>query len=105
MHFLFKRFTPLTNVVDPESVAIGKALCAYKFQHRPLLNEHILIAPPQASRLRGGSIDAEVPNDDLGSFFREQNPNFLSGDELVCVARVTDANYTKQFARVMRGIT
>ena len=36
MHFLFKRFTPLTNVVDPESVAIGKALCAYKFQHRPL---------------------------------------------------------------------
>ena len=53
-------------------------------------------------KLKNGSPDLEVPENELGAFFKKSNPNFSHGDELVCLARLSYDNFTERFKRCFR---
>lgn len=51
-----------------------------------------------------GDLDLPRPSDPVDRFFREINPGFVSGDELVCLTCVDRANLTPAGMRILRQI-
>jgi hypothetical protein len=100
-NFLFENFTPSPSFFDPEFISIGKAFVARKYPERILEREEVLVALNDSQRLKAGSADVSVPGTDLGRYFIDHNPDYLRGDELVCVAKVSHDNFTPQFKRVL----
>lgn len=100
--FTFNEFTPRPDFYDPEHVAVTRAFARYKYPNRPLVRDEVLVAPSDAQRLKNSSDDVIVPKSAYGVYFSTHNPNFLRGDELVCVARVTPSNFSRRFQRVLK---
>ncbi len=103
MEFMFHSFTPYPrkNITHEERSIIasfGRSKYPSRFDQEKL----VLHGLEGDQKLRGGSQDLEVPNTELGSFFKERNPNFANGDELICLARLSYDNFTERFKRCFR---
>ena len=99
--FFFKEFSPRydkpTSACDKAVMdAFGKK--KYPQHYNPATG--VITFSPQ--RLRPGSIDAiPLKVDAYTQFFLRSNPGYLSGNELVCVARVLPANFTNGLKRLI----
>jgi hypothetical protein len=101
MPFFFKEFSPRYD--QPTSAcdkAVMDALGQKKYPHHYHSATGVITFSPQ--RLRPGSIDAiPVKVDAHTQFFLRSNPGYLSGNELVCVARVSPDNFTNGLKRLI----
>jgi len=103
--FFFQEFSPSYTRSTPECDemvmrAFGRA--KYWGSYRPERN--IIHFDGEAARLKPESIDA-LPNklDAHTHFYLQANPGYLCGDELVCVARITPANFAAPLRRLLNG--
>lgn len=101
MPFFFKEFSPRydkpTSACDK---AVMDAFCKKKYPHHYNPDTGVITFSPQ--RLRPSSIDAiPVKVDAHTHFFLRSNPGYLSGNELVCVARVSPDNFTNGLKRLI----
>jgi hypothetical protein len=101
MPFFFHKYAPRydqpTSVLDQ---AVMDAFGEKKYPHHYSPSTGVVTFSPQ--RLRPESIDA-VPQklDAHTRFFLEKNPGYLEGHELVCVARISPANFTNGLKRLL----
>ncbi len=103
MEFMFHSFTPHPSreVSDLERgiiVAFGRERYPSRFNQKTL----VIHGLQGDQKLKNGSPDLEVPLTELGTFFKEKNPDFAQGNELVCLARLSYDNFTSRFKRCFR---
>jgi hypothetical protein len=103
--FFFQEFSPSYTHSTPECEkgimhAFGRA--KYSRYYQP--EHNIIHFDGEAARLKPESIDA-LPNklDAHTRFYLQANPGYLCGDELVCVARITPANFAPPLRRLLGG--
>ena len=103
MEFMFHSFTPYPG--KNISIAERSVINAFGNSRYPdRFNEEIVILRGLHGdqKLREDSPDLEVASTELGKFFKQCNPNFANGDELICVARLSYDNFTKGFKRCFK---
>ena len=98
----FKEFYPsYASPTPPYEQGLKDHLASEKFGTYYLKDEGIVRVCPQADRLKESL--AQLPeNKRLKQhviFFTEQNPGYLDGDELVCLARISQPNFTRTALR------
>jgi hypothetical protein len=103
MEFMFHSFTPhpsreMSTMERSIIAAFGKKRYPLRFNEAT----GVLSNLDGDQKLKGGSPDLDVPDTKLGCFFKEKNPNFAGGDELICLARLSYDNFTTRFKRCFR---
>jgi hypothetical protein len=100
--FFFREFFPRH---DAETPPFERALIdAFAESRYPERYDRgvIRFAGEPAPRVRPDGVDADPPKGDPHTdFFLRVNSRYLEGDELVCVARIHPANYTRQLRRLL----
>ena len=104
--FFFNAFYPRVEVETPLKIKnIMKSFCQKKYGDRYDEKRGLIVAEGNPQRLRSENLyDSAYPkraSSDIDFFF-EQNPNYLDGTELVCLASIDEANITKRFKRLSR---
>jgi hypothetical protein len=102
--FLFRQFSPRSG--EPTQILHRQVMNAfgarrYPGEYRP--ETGLIVFEGEAQRIKPGSSEAISPlrSDEHAQFFRRQNPSYLRGDELVCVARVEPRNFTEAFEKLL----
>lgn len=103
MDFMFHSFSPYPSkeisILEREiAVNFGKSKYPSRLQEESL----ILHGLNGDQKLKDDSPDLEVPTTELGLFFKQKNPNFSNGDELICLASLSYENFTERFKRCFR---
>lgn len=103
MEFMFHSFSPcpsknISTLEREIAVTFGKNRYPSRLKEENL----ILQGLHGDQKLKDGSPDLEVPTTELGLFFKQKNPNFAQGDELICLARLSYDNFTERFKRCFR---
>ena len=101
MPFYFMEFFPRYDQPTPAyDQAVMDAFGKKKYPHHYNPATGVITFSPQ--RVRSESIDAiPVKVDRHTEFFLRSNPGYLDGNELVCVARVSPANFTHAARRLL----
>ena len=104
--FFFRDFYPNpqgTTASLEKEVADAFGMAKYPANYLPDLS--LIRFSQEGQRLRPGSIDVSPhQGDPFISFFLQANPDYLRGDELVCVASIEPGNFTSQLNRLMGSI-
>ncbi len=100
--FYFKHFVPHhgTSITSYEQ-SVMDAFGYKKYPHNYNASTGLLMFDGDVQRLKPESIDA-LPmsrNDFHGQFFISKNPEYLRGNELVCIAQVAYDNFTNAITR------
>ena len=104
LRLFFRSFFPCATAPVPASERRVRdafaATCSGSYDPARGVQRH----GPGAPRLRPQGIDAAAPadGDADAAFFLSVNPGWLSGDELVCIARVERENFTATLRRLAR---
>ncbi len=103
MEFMFHSFTPYPSkqMSDLERGIIttfGRERYPSRFNEKTL----VIHGMQGDQKLKDGSPDLEVPPTELGAFFKKMNPDFAQGDELMCLACLSNNNFTERFKRCFR---
>lgn len=91
----FREFYPnYQNQTPSELKQVVDAFCAFKFPAYYDSERGLLTSPCERQRLRLETCDCTLPdrNDPHIQFFGECNPNYLQGDEIVCIASIAKNN-------------
>ncbi len=104
--FFFNKYYPRANrEIPPQIREVRDAFCRAKYGDSYDAQKGLIIAKGDPQRLRSENLtDASYPereSEDIAFFF-EQNPNYLEGTELVCIASIDEENITKRFKRLSR---
>jgi len=101
MPFFFREFFPRYDQPTPAyDQAVMDTFGKKKYPHHYNPATGVITFSPQ--RVRSESIDAiPVKVDAHTRFFLRSNPGYLDGNELVCVARVSPANFTHIARRLL----
>ncbi len=104
--FFFNEYYPRANrEMPPETREVRDAFCLAKYGESYDAQRGLIIAKGDPQRLRSENLtDASYPereSEDIAFFF-EQNPDYLEGTELVCIASIDEENITKRFKRLSR---
>lgn len=103
MEFMFHSFAPCpTREILTEEKEIVSAFAKMRYPSRFDEEGLVLRSYSGDQRLSEGSPDLVVPDSMLGNFFVDKNPNFAQGDELICIANISHANFTRAFQRCFR---
>jgi len=81
------------------------SFCQKKYGKKYDTQKGLIVATGDPQRIRSENLyDASYPNRENNDidFFFGQNPNYLKGTELVCIASIDEANITKRFKRLSR---
>jgi hypothetical protein len=103
--FFFTYFSPAYDHPTPaRHQAIRDAFGAKKYPQEYDPSSGLIHYRGEPQRLRPGVADAttERLSDPHIRFFVEANPNHMAGDDLVCVAEVAEANFTRGFRRLLQ---
>jgi len=104
--FFFNHFYPRAEVETPTEIKkIMDIFCQKKYGEKYDSKKGLIVPTGDPQRIRTENLDdASYPNRENGDidFFFEQNPNYLNGTELVCIASIDEANITKRFKRLSR---
>ncbi len=98
----FKEFYPHYASETPEyEQALRHHLAAKKFGQFYLKEQGIVRIIPKADRLKKehAYIAENKRSKPHAKFFAEQNPGYVEGDELVCLARISPSNFTPSARR------
>ncbi len=101
----FKRFYPNYASATPEyEHALISHLASEKFGRFYLEDQGIVRIIPKANRLKENLayIPANKYNKPYMKFFTKQNPGYVEGDELVCLARISPLNFTHRAQRFVK---
>ena len=103
MPFLFVEYAPCRNVaVSPFVKSILDAFGRKKYPARYDSTVGVIRSDGAGQRLPPDSSDAAAPQGDPDAqFFLQANPEYLRGDELICVASAMTENFTPQFRRLL----
>ncbi len=104
--FFFNAYYPRANYeIPPQIREVRDAFCRAKYGESYDAKKGLIIAKGDPQRLRSENLtDASYPereSEDIAFFF-EQNPDYLEGTELVCIASIDEENITKRFKRLSR---
>jgi len=104
--FFFNEYYPRANCEMPPQIReVRDTFCLAKYGENYDAKKGLIVAKGDPQRLRSeNSIDASYPereSEDIAFFF-EQNPDYLEGTELVCIASIDEENITKRFKRLSR---
>lgn len=105
MPTLFKDYYPhVSHDTPPEIIAIADAFGTLKYPQTYCSADQVIYNSriPQTQRLKPDSVDAQLPDDKHSQFFARTNPHYLCGDELVCLAAITDDNLTRISQRLLK---
>jgi hypothetical protein len=99
--FFFKDFAPRDDrPTAPEDKLVMDAFGRQKYPQHYHPDTGIVTYTSQ--RVRPDSVDAAPAHPDRhAAFFLSRNPGYLEGHELVCVARITPANFTNGVRRLV----
>ena len=104
--FFFNHFYPRAEVETPPKIKkIMDGFCQKKYGKKYDTQKGLIVATGDPQRIRSENLyDASYPNRENSDidFFFGQNPNYLKGTELVCIASIDEANITKRFKRLSR---
>ena len=103
--FFFKRFAPSYDAeTSLEDTDIIDAFGRTKYPHSYEKGSGLIRFANEAQRLMPDTIDARPPayEDEHVEFFIKKNPTYLSGTELVCVAKICFDNFTDAARRIAR---
>ncbi len=104
--FFFNEFYPRTEVQIPKKIkSVMDRFCQEKYRDRYDAKRGLIVAVGNPQRIRTENLyDSAYPDRQSSDidFFFEQNPNYLNGTELVCIASIDEANITKRFKRLSR---
>ncbi len=103
--FYFKEFFPCYNLEQYSHVTAVMNMFGYKkYPQNYDESSGLLLFEGETQRLKTESPDASVPprsNPHVDYFFK-RNPNYLKGNELVCLAEVAQSNFTQVVHRLYK---
>jgi hypothetical protein len=104
--FFFNTFYPRVDREMPLHLKkVRDSFCQQKYKNQYDAKRGLIIAEGNPQRIRSENFyDSAHPARESGDidFFFEQNPNYLNGTELVCIASIDEENITKRFKRLSR---
>lgn len=104
--FLFREFSPnFAKPTDPMSRLVMNSFGAKKYPQGYDPQTGLIVFEGEAQRIRPNSAEAitTLRHDKHIDFFAAKNPQHLRGDELVCVASVTETNFTHAFKKLLKA--
>lgn len=104
MPFLFRQFSPRYD--QPTSLwhqQVIDAFGATRYPHEYDPSNGLIVFDGDSQRIRPGSSEdtCSIRRDSHVDYFLQRNPNYLRGNELVCVADIEDGNFTTAFRKAL----
>lgn len=102
--FYFTHFVPCyQRPITGTEQAIITAFGQKKYPLHYKADRGLIVFDGATQRLKIGSLDAERPlkSNPHTDFFFEKNPNYLLGDELICIAKICSENFTSAILRLV----
>lgn len=103
--FFFRKFTPKHDLqTSSEDKSVTDAFGKIKYPEEYDPDSGLIMFSKETQRLVPGSVDAVPPSDpdEHTRFFLERNKAYLSGTELVCVARIHESNFAPALVRLLK---
>lgn len=103
--FFFRGFAPKHDLpTSPEDKSVMDAFGMVKYPEDYNSDKGLIMFSKETQRLVPGNVDAIPPSDpdEHTRFFLERNKTYLSGTELVCVARIHESNFAPALVRLLK---